>query len=335
MKRRQRKTHMKRSPNFSLAMLLIFLLAGFHVLVSDNGRAEDKIRIGISSTSPGFLPTVVAEQRGFFLKNGLSSEHIRISLAVAMNALGTGDLDYAITVAQAVSAAVRGVPVKLVMMTQDKLVFFLMVKPGIQQTTDLRNKTIGISYFGSTTHVVADVIARRYGMVPGKDVNLLPCGDDNGRIVALDTGRVDAVVGGPPLNMWGAKKNYKVIAWAKDYTNLPQNAVIVTDKKIQQSADQARRMIKGTIEALRFIQTNKKESIDILASYSRSDKETAVGMFESYFPAYSHDGTMSNEALQAALDDALTRAKMDKKIPISQIADRTLLAEVQKEIGLK
>ena len=326
---------MKRSMDLSLSMLPILFFAAFVALVSGGAHAQDKIRIGISSTSPGFLPTVVAEQRGFFLKNGLSSEHIRISLAVAMNALGTGDLDYAITVAQAVSAAVRGVPVKLLMMTQDKLVFFLMVKPGIQQTTDLRNKTIGISYFGSTTHVVADVIARRYGMVPGKDVNLLPCGDDNGRIVALDTGRVDAVVGGPPLNMWGAKKNYKVIAWAKDYTNLPQNAVIVTDKKIQQSADQARRMIKGTIEALRFIQTNKKESTDILASYSRSDRETAVGMFESYFPAYSHDGTMSNEALQAALDDALTRAKMDKKIPISQIADRTLLAEVQKEIGLK
>ena len=63
-------------------------------------------------------------------------------------------------------------------------------------------------------------------------------------------------------------------------------------------------MIKGTIEALRFIQTNKNESIDILAAYSRSDRETAVGMFESYFPAYSHDGSMSNEALQAALDDA-------------------------------
>jgi ABC-type nitrate/sulfonate/bicarbonate transport system substrate-binding protein len=252
-----------------------------------------------------------------------------------MNALGTGDLDYAITMAQGVSAAIRGVPVKLLMLTQDKLVFFLMVKPGVQQVGDLRNKTIGISYFGSTTHLVVDVIARRNGLVPGKDVNILPCGDDNGRLVALDTGRVDAVIGGPPLNMWGAKKNYKVIAWAKDYTNLPQNAVIVTDKKIQQSTDQAKRMIKGTIEALRFMQTNKKESIDILASYSRSDRETAVGMFESYFPAYSHDGTMSNEALQAALDDALTRAKMDKKISLAQIADRTLLAEAQKEMGLK
>ena len=326
---------MKRSRGSSLVILLVLLFVGFHALVSGNARAQEKIRIGISSTSPGFLPTVVAEQKGFFSKHGLASEHIRISLAVAMNALGTGDLDYAITIAQGVSAAIRGVPVKLLMLTQDKLVFFLMVKPGVQQVGDLRNKTIGISYFGSTTHLVVDVIARRNGLVPGKDVNILPCGDDNGRIVALDTGRVDAVIGGPPLNMWGAKKNYKVIAWAKDYTNLPQNAVIVTDKKIQQSADQAKRMVKGTIEALRFMQTNKKESIDILASYSRSDRETAVGMFESYFPAYSHDGTMSNEALQAALDDALARAKMDKKVSLAQIADRTLLAEAQKEMGLK
>src|SRR5499427_2167164 len=291
-------------------LLPLFLVA----LVAGDAYGQDKIRIGISSTSPGFLPTVVAEQKGFFTKYGLSSEHIRISLAVAMNALGTGDLDYAVTMAQGVSAAIRGVPVKLLMLTQDKLVFFLMVKPGVQQVGDLRNKTIGISYFGSTTHRAVDVIARRNGLVPGKDVNILPCGDDNGRIVALYTGRVDAVIGGPPLNMWGAKKNYKVIAWAKDYTNLPQNAVIVTDQKIQQSADQAKRMIKSTIEALRFIQTNKKESIDILAAYSRSDRETAVGMFEAYFPAYSRDDSMTDETLQAAVDDAVVRAKLEKKI---------------------
>src|SRR5437773_872318 len=223
----------------------------------------------------------------------------------------------------------------LVRMTQDKLVFFLMTRPGIQQVTELRNKTIGISYFGSTTHLVADVIARHHGMVPGKDINLLPSGDDNGRFASMQTGRVDAVIGGPPLNMWGAKKNYKVIAWAKDYTNLPQNAVIATDKKIQQSPDQAKKVIKGTIEALRFIQTNKKEAIDILAVYSRSDRETATGMFESYFPAYSRDGAMTNETLQAAVDDAVIRAKLEKKIPLSQVADRTLLIEEQRELGIK
>ena len=318
-----------------LKFFLLIMLLTVPVLTASKALAQDKIRIGISSTSPGFLPTVVAEKKGFYSKYGLSSEHIRISLAVAMNALGTGDLDYAITMAQGISAAIKGIPVKLLMMTQDKLVFFLMTRPGIQKVTDLRNKTIGISYFGSTTQLVAEVITRQNGLATGKDVNLLPCGDDQGRIVSLDTGRVDAVIGGPPLNMWGAKKGYKVIAWAKDYTSLPQNAVIVTDKKLQQSPDQAKRMIKGTIEALRFLQNHKAESIDILANYSRSDRETAMGMFESYFPAYSPDGTITNEALQSAIDDAVARAKMEKKIPLSQIADRTLLTEAQRELGGK
>lgn len=326
---------MKPIVSVSAKVALFVLLAGTQFFALCDGYAQEKIRIGISSTSPGFLPTIVAEQKGFYTKYGLATEHIRISLAVAMNALGTGDLDYAITIAQAMSGAIRGVPVKLIMMTQDKLVFFLMTKPGVQQISDLRTKTIGISYFGSTTHLVADVIARRNGLVPGKDINLLPSGDDNGRIASLDSGRVDAVIGGPPLNIWGAKKNYKILAWAKDYTNLPQNAVIVTDKKLQQSPEQAKRMIKGTIEGLRFIQTHKKESIDILASYSRSDRETAAGMFETYFPAYSRDGTMTDEALQAAMEEAMARAKLEKPIPLSQVADRTLLTEAQRELGLR
>jgi ABC-type nitrate/sulfonate/bicarbonate transport system substrate-binding protein len=57
---------MKRSTGASLAILLVLLFVGFHALVSGNARAQEKIRIGISSTSPGFLPTMVAEQKGFF-----------------------------------------------------------------------------------------------------------------------------------------------------------------------------------------------------------------------------------------------------------------------------
>ena len=56
-------------------------------------------------------------------------------------------------------------------------------------------------------------------------------------------------------------------------------------------------------------------------------------MFESFFPAYSSDGTMTDEILKAALEDALRRAKIEKSIPINQIADRTILAEAQKELG--
>lgn len=193
-------------PRIPLLNVFFLMCVAVTVFTITDARAQDKIRIGISSSSPGFLPTVIAEHKGFYTKYGLASEHVRISLAIAMNALGSGDLDYAITMAQGVSAAIRGVPVKLLMMTQDKLVFFLMVRPGIEQVGDLRNKAVGISTLGSTTHLVADVIARRHGLTPGKDLHLLPSGDDQGRFASLETGRVDAVIGSTPLDVWGAKK---------------------------------------------------------------------------------------------------------------------------------
>src|SRR5438445_13873456 len=112
---------MKRSLKLSLNILMIFCLGRVGAPAIDKAYAEDKIRIGISSTSPGFLPTVVAEQKGLFSKYGLSSEHIRISLSVAMNAAGTGELEYAMKVAQRLPAAVRRVPVTVRTMPPGKV----------------------------------------------------------------------------------------------------------------------------------------------------------------------------------------------------------------------
>jgi NitT/TauT family transport system substrate-binding protein len=299
------------------------------------GLAQERVRIGISFLSPSFLPTIVAEKKGFYTKYGLASEHVLISLSVAMSALGTGDLDYACSVVQGVTAAIKGIPLKLVMITQKNLVFALVVKPEIQKVADLRGKTVGISYPGSTMHLVADTVFRHDGLVPGKDVNLFSAGDNQGRLVALEAGRVDASFGDPPFNIWAEKRGYKVLAWAHDYITLPQTSLLVTDRKIQQSRDQVKRVIKGTIEGLRFIQQRRDESIDILAQWSKVDRETAKGMFESFFPAYSADGTMTDEILKAALEDSLRRAKIEKPIPINQIADRTILAEAQKELALQ
>jgi len=324
---------------FSLGLESLLLAGCLSILLQSTcpaAEAQEKIRIGISRPSPGFLPTFIAEKKGFYAKYGLTTEHIAISLAIAMNALLTGDLDYAISVAQPVSAAIKGLPVKLVMMTQDKLDSFMMVRPGIEKVTDLAGgKLVGISYPGSTSQSIAEAILRHHGLVPGKDAHLLRSGDDMGRLAALEAARVDAVVGSPPLDIYGSRKGYKVLVWARDYVPLPQNAVTVTDKKLQQSADQVKRMIKATIEALQFIRERKQESIDILHKWVQMDRDTATGTFESVSRAYSTDGTMTEEALQAAIEESLRRAKSDKIIPVSQIADRRPLLEAQKELRLK
>jgi ABC-type nitrate/sulfonate/bicarbonate transport system substrate-binding protein len=281
------------------------------------------------------VPTLVAEKKGLYAKYGLRSEHVIISLAVAINALGTGDLDCVVSVAQGVSAALRGFPVKLVMMTEDKLDFFLMTKPDIRSVADLKGKVVGINYPGSTTRLVAESILRHFNLEPGRDVSLLPTGDNQARLVALETGRVAATVGTPPYNILAPAKGLKVLLWARDYVAIPQNGLIVTDKKIQQSPDQVKRMIKGTIDALQFIRRDKEESIDIAAKWMQLDRPRVKAVLESLFPLYRADGTMTDVMLQAALDVEVQRGKIERKVALSEIADRTLLLEAQKELGIK
>ena len=65
------------------------------------------------------------------------------------------------------------------------------------------------------------------------------------------------------------------------------------------------------------------------------DRPRVKAVLESVFPLYSTDGTMTDQSLQAALDVEVQRGKIERKVALSEIADRTLLLEAQKELGLK
>jgi len=307
----------------------------FLLPVSFNVGAEERIRIGISTSqnSRGIPTTVIAEKKGFFKKYALIAEHIRVSSAIGIRALATGDLDYCITGLPAVSAAIRGVPVKFVMITTDGQAMYLIVKPDVRQVADLRGKAVGISYVGSTSHRAAENLFRKHDLAPGRDVKLVPSGDHQARLAALDAGVIDAAVGVSPFNLFAEKRGYRVLARVEDYATIPQGGLVVNDDKLQHSPDQVKRVIKGTIEALQFIRHKNDEAIDILAQWMGVPRSSATEIFQSFVSEISADGTVTDKALQALLNEALQQGKVGRNIQLSQIADRRLLTEAQKELG--
>jgi len=298
-------------------------------------HAQEKIRIGISTASLGFLPTVVAERKGFYAKYGLMPEHVQIACAIATNALLSEDLDYAVCTGPGISGAIKGLPIKLAMTTQDKLGYLLLVKPNVQKLVDLRGKTIGISTFGSQAYLTTVTLFRRAGMEPGKDVNLLPAGDNSARLAAMDAGKIDAAILSSPFDIFGAKKGYKVLLWSRDHVPLTQNVIVVTDKKLKQSPEQVKRTIKGTIEALKFIREHQEETVALASKWLRLDLATTRSAFENYLPCYSADGTLSDQALQDLVQYELDRSALKREIPLSQVASRDLLQQAQRELSLK
>jgi ABC-type nitrate/sulfonate/bicarbonate transport system substrate-binding protein len=223
----------------------------------------------------------------------------------------------------------------LIITTQDRLGYLLLVKSNVQKLLDLRGKTIGISTFGSQAYLTTVTLFRGAGMEPGKDVNLLPAGDNAARLQAMDAGKIDASILSSPFDIFGAKKGYKVLLWSRDHVPLTQNAVVVTDKKLNQSPDQVKRTIKGSIEALRFIREHQEESVAIASKWLRMDPATTRAAFENYLPCYSADGSLSDQALRDLIQYELDRGPVKKEIPLSQVASRELLAQAQKELNLR
>jgi ABC-type nitrate/sulfonate/bicarbonate transport system substrate-binding protein len=316
-------------------------LFGFAVIVTiallgrGAGYSQEKIRIGISAMSLGFLPTVIAEKRAFYAKHGIQSEHVLVPCAIATNALLSEDLDYAVCTGPGIAGAIKGLPIKLVMTTQDKLGYLLLVKSNVQKPTDLRGKTIGISTFGSQLYLTTVTLFRRFGMEPGRDVNLIPGGDNSARIAAMDGGKIDAAFVSSPADIFGAKRGYKVLLWTRDHVPLLQNAVVVTDKQLKIAPDKVKRTIKASIEALRFIREHQEETIAIASKWLKLDVSTTRAAFENYLPCYSSDGSLPDQALQDLVQYELDRSSVKKEIPLTQVASRALLQQAQKELNLR
>src|SRR4029077_1526104 len=216
-----------------------------------------------------------------------------------------------------------------------KLGYLLLVKPNVQKLVDLRAKTVGISTFGSQAYLTTVTLFRRSGMEPGKDVNLLPAGDNAARLAAMDAGKIDAAILSSPFDIFGAKRGYKVLLWSRDHVPLTQNVIVVTDKKLKQSPEQVKRTIKGTIEALKFIREHQEETVAIASKWLRLDVATTRAAFENYLPCYSADGSLSDQALQDLVQYELDLSPVKKESPLSQVASRDLLQQAQKELNLK
>jgi hypothetical protein len=72
----------------------------------------------------------------------------------------------------------------------------------------------------------------------------------------------------------------------------------------------------------------------VAANWTELDSETTRTVLESYLQAYSFDGTMTDEALEAAIQMELECSMLQKELPISQVALRTLLLQAPRELGL-
>ena len=314
--------------------LLAFLVALSEPSSGANGA--DKIRMSVSgSYNMIYLSAGVAQHRGFFKDEGLDADIVVMGAAPSIAALSNGDIDFTLLTGTVIRAAIRGLPVRLVAGLMTSSPHVLLARPEIKSVKELAGKKIGLAGFGDATHVLARMILARNGVDPEKEVQFVPLGSDSGRFAGLQQKLADAVVTSPPMDFEGKKLGYNILARAYEYLNYPLSGVGSNVKSIQQNRDQVKRTVRALVKASGFISDNREEAVKVLMAWGKAKSEHAYAAYDATVKVISHDGGIPDDGLKLLIDQAKRDAKVSRDVPLGEIADFSILREVQKEFGLR
>jgi NitT/TauT family transport system substrate-binding protein len=305
----------------------------FLTLVLSTGvNAQETITIGIAGENFSFLPFRIAQERGFYKKHGLNVQHVRIPGAnVAISALVSGNLDYGTHYQVTMLWGARGLGTRAIFSTASRQMFSLVVQPGIQSVKDLKGKLVGIPTIGSLGHKITVRVLRKLGIDPDKDVRMLAVGGDASRSQQLRGKQIDATMINPPLSIMMRKEGFNLLLQAGDYVEVPLTGVGTTTKKLKENPEQVKRLLRALYEGLRFVRTNRQDTIEVFSQWLKMDPAIAAETYDLALKMLSTDGSMSDASILAAMEIFSDNPKELENVSLSNAADFSLLRAVIKE----
>ena len=153
--------------------------------------------------------------------------------------------------------AVRGAPVVIVATLENKLPMLLISRPEIKEPQQLRGKVIGINRFGGSNDAAVLMVVKAWKMDP-KDITMLQTGGTSARMAALLSKKVDATVQSYPEIYQARKLGMNVLADIGDFGLYTNTSNIVTRSYLQQNRAAVKGFIKGQIEGMHYVKTNKR-----------------------------------------------------------------------------
>ena len=272
---------MKKLISLSLVLAVIFVIPA----CAKKEQEKRPIKIGINIW-PGYAHAFIAQEKGFFTKNGVA-----VDLILKKETLGAkelyknGEVDGFFTLLpDAVMLDSEGIDTKLVYVADYSETGDVIIgKPGLNSLADLKNKRIsceGINTFSQAFVLKALEKAGlkeyevQFADIPAHEV-----------LNALENGAIEAGHTWEPTKSAALNKGYKILATAKDVPGVIIDCLAFSGKAVEERPEDIKRIIKSLLEARDFIYSNKDEALEIMARGEKMKKaEMESGLQGVYQP---------------------------------------------------
>lgn len=309
------------------AFLLVIGLV--HSFAPAAGLGQEKIRIGVPLFPTVSFPVFIAHEKGFFEKNGLKAEIIRInSEPTTYQALISGDIDATSGAPTGlVQSNLQGMPV-VSLGSWDNLVSYTMAtREKIEDLSQLRGKKIGVNRLGGKSSLILRVMLEDAGLNSMKDVILLQLGGSQERLAALIRGGIDAAPVDFAFEPKMRQMGFFLITGKK--TPFMNGPITVKVSSLQSNRPKWVRFVKSYLEATHYLTTNKEGSVEVLRrAIQIDDKETLDFAYEQMRARATVDLVAPDAAVENLIKMVAYVDKRASSLEKSRLADYSILKEL-------
>lgn len=314
----------------AVAIVMLLTLPGRATFAA--GSELEKVRIGYSAGGLIPFPLIVAKENRLFEQAGMDVELINIPPTIAVTALISGDIQYVVFAGTTINAAVRGLPVKLVMVYNDRPLFSLMSRPEIRSIKDLKGKVLGVATLTSGESFLSRRLIKEAGIDAEKEMTLRVIGNTPDRLQSLRAGAVDATTLTLPVDILAERMGMRRLAFMGDTLESINGGYGVSERWLQQRPDQIKKMIAVAYRGMAHARAQRQDSIALIMSKWKMERDVAEKAFEMMVKTWADTGVVSDRALQEGIEESLRVTKAKQAVPISQVADFKLAREVYQEL---
>jgi NitT/TauT family transport system substrate-binding protein len=292
-----------------------------------------KINVAYSSISGNQVGLWVAQDKGFFRKYGLEVQAVLIeSGTTTTQALVSGEISLAQVAGPAViQSNLRGADAVIIAGVLNTLTFQLYTERGITRPDQFKGKSVAVTRFGSATDFAMRYALDKYGLDPNKEVAILQMGNQPAQLAALEAGKVQGAMLSAPTSLRAKKMGFPMLADLQMLGLEYQHTSIATSRTLLKSKpDLVRDFMRAYIEGIHYGKTHRKETLDILAKYLRTDdKEVLEDTYESILLALVPEKPYpTQKGIQIILRELGAKDPVARSAKPEQFVDLTVIKEL-------
>jgi NitT/TauT family transport system substrate-binding protein len=244
---------MRRLP-FLASILRLVLLAICCALPAAPGFAQTRVSIASLITSPVYLSLWLADEQGFFARQGLDARIV--ILESAYSHIGSEHRFGVVGVPAALVGTGQGQDLKVLMpLDVPQVTALFIARPEIRSPADLRGKRIGVTSLGTGAWINANLSLDHLGMDAVRDgISFVVLGGGSATLAqAVEDGRADAATMDPGQAAPLLGRGFTLILdMAQARIDGVQSGLMVDAAYLRERPDVAEKMVAAMLEGLAF-----------------------------------------------------------------------------------